>query len=577
MPGIRRRTRGTMPAVIRLPEDADPPVSRRDVPREWLPHERPTFPGSPSTPLHPLRRRLQFAAVGIVVALTGGLSNALVTANLINLQGTLGAYAWEMAWLPAAYVMTNVSANLLLVKFRQQFGLRLFTEIFLVLYALIAFAHLFVNDLGSAIAVRAAHGLVGAALSTLGLYYMIQAFPARLRLRAVVIGLGLSQLALPLARIFSTELLQFGEWRGLYLFELGLAIVALACVLVLKLPPGDRIKVFEKLDFATFALFASGTAALVAVLSLGRALWWTETPWLGVTLAVAIVLLLAAVAIEHYRENPLINTRWLASGTMVRLGLSILLIRIVLSEQSVGAVGFLQNVGLGNDQMHALYAWVLAGCIAGIVVSAMTIRPQHTAFHLMFAVALIAIGAFMDARSNNLTRPAQMYLSQSLLAFGSTFFIGPAMITGIGSILSQPRNLISFVVLFGITQNVGGLLGSSLLGTFQVMREKFHASQLAEHVTLIDPQVAARVQAGAGAYAHSLGDAGLRNAAALRALGAGVTREANVLAYNDVFLLVGWLAIFTLFWIYADVLWQRLRATTAASAPTSPAAPAPSR
>lgn len=559
--------------AIRLPEDADPPVSSRYAPRDWLPHERPTFPGSPSTPLHPIGRRIQFAIVGAVVAITGGLSNALVTANLLNLQGTLGAYAWEMAWLPAAYVMTNVSANLLLVRFRQQFGLRLFTEIFLVLYALIAFAHLFVNDLGSAIAVRAAHGLVAAALSTLGLYYMIQAFPIQHRLRAVVIGLGLSQLALPMARIFSTELLQFGEWRGLYLFELGLAILALACVLVLKLPPSDRYKVFEKLDFATFALFASGSAGLAAVLSLGRYLWWTQSPWLGVTLACSIVLLIGAVAIEHYRRNPLINTRWLASGLMVRLGLSVLLIRLVLSEQSVGAVAFFQNLGLNNDELHGLYLWVLLGSACGIAVSALTIRPQHTGQHLMIAVAFIATGAFMDAHSSNLTRPEQMYLSQFLLSFGSTFFIGPAMVTGIGSILSQPGNLISFVVLFGMAQNMGGLLGSALLGSFQIVREKFHASQLAENITLLDPQVLARLQASSGAYAHSVGDAALRNTQGLRSLGSAVTREANVLAYNDVFWVVGWLAIFTLVWIYADVLWRRLNTPAAPAASPAPSPP----
>ena len=48
-----------------------------------------------------------------------------------------------------------------------------------MLYALVTFAHLFVNDLRSAIAVRAAHGMVGrGAKSTLGLYYTLQAFPA---------------------------------------------------------------------------------------------------------------------------------------------------------------------------------------------------------------------------------------------------------------------------------------------------------------------------------------------------------------------------------------------------------------
>lgn len=169
-----------------------------------------------------------------------------MTANLQNLQGTFGAWSTEIAWLPAVYVMTNISINLLLVKFRQQYGLRAFTEGFLVLYVLVTFFHLFVNDLSSALMVRAAHGMVAAALSSLGIYYQIQAWPAKHRLKALTIGITGSSLAIPLARLFSTELLQLDEWRGLYFFELGLALISLACVIALKLPPGDRRKVFEK-------------------------------------------------------------------------------------------------------------------------------------------------------------------------------------------------------------------------------------------------------------------------------------------------------------------------------------------
>ncbi|MDG2526006.1 MFS transporter [Stenotrophomonas sp. HITSZ_GD] len=523
-------------------------MSDQYAPRQWQPHERPTLPGSASTPLHSLPRRIAFALVGTVVALTGGLSNALVTANLPYLQGTLGAYAAEMAWLPAAYVMTNMSANLVLVKFRQQFGLRLFTEIFLALYALIAFAHLFVHSLGSAISVRAAHGLVGAALSSLGLYYMIQAFPARHRLKAVVTGLGLTQLALPLARVFSTELLQFGEWRGLYLFELGLALFALACVLMLKLPPGDRYRVFEKLDAATFVLFAGGSAGLAAVLSLGRVLWWTSTPWLGVVLAISIVMLCAAVAIEHHRRHPMLNTRWLASGDILRLVLAVLLIRLVLSEQATGAVGFFQNIGLDNTQMHTLFWLMLLGAACGVAASALLIDPLHVTEHLIVAVAAIAVGCFLDARATSLTRPEQMYASQFLLAFGSTFFVAPAMVAGIGRVITQPGNLISFVVMFGMAQNMGGLLGSAFLGTLQVVREKFHASQLMDHLVLTDPQVAARLQAYASAYARALPDPAARQAQAMRTLSGIVTREANVLAYNDVFVTIGLIAIAILLW-----------------------------
>jgi MFS family permease len=525
------------------------------TPRQWLPHEKPTLPGSPSTPLHAPGTRLAYGAVGLLVAITGGLGNALVTANLTFLQGALGATTAEMAWLPAAFVMTNVSMNLLLVKFRQQFGLRAFTEVFLVLYALVTFAHLFVNDLNSAIAVRAAHGMVGAALSSLGLYYMIQAFPAQWRLKAMVLGLGASQLAVPLARVFSEDLLQIAEWRGLYMFELGLALAALGCVLLLKLPPGDRFKTFEPLDFLTFSLMASGTALLCAVLSLGRIDWWLDAPWIGVALAAAIALICAGLAIEHNRSNPLLMTRWLGSAAVIRLALCVILIRMVTSEQSTGAVGFLQTLNLGNEQLRSLYWVMLLGAVAGLATSALTINPKHLVMPLFVSLALMASGAFMDSSSSNLTRPAQMYLSQFMLAFGSTFFLGPSMALGISHVRANPRNLVSFSVMFGICNNLGGLIGAALLGTFQTVREKFHSSNLAEQLSRLEPLVNARVQSGGSGYAGIIADPGLRSEVGTRLLANAATREANVLAYNDVFMLIGTIAVLTMLWILLRSLW----------------------
>jgi hypothetical protein len=39
------------------------------------------------------------------------------------------------------------------------------------------------------------------------------------------------------------------------------------------------------------------------------------------------------------------------------------------------------------------------------------------------------------------------------------------------------------------------------VGTVQVLREKYHSSQLVEHLTLLDPLVAARVQGSGAALA----------------------------------------------------------------------------
>ncbi len=532
-------------------------MSDKYAPREWAAHERPTMPGSPSTPLHSTALRWAFA----LVALTGGLGNALVIANLPYLQGALGATSQDIAWLPAAYIMTNVSMNLLLVKFRQQFGLRAFTELFLVLYSLVTLAHLFVNDIDSAIAVRAAHGMVGAALSTLGLYYMIQAFPQKWRLKALVLGLGTAQLATPLARLVSEDLLQIAQWRGLYLFELGMALLSLGCVLLLKLPPGDRFKAFEKLDFLTFGLLASGFALLCAVLSLGRIEWWLEAPWIGIASAASIALICAGLAIEHNRSNPLPAPR-----------VAVILFRVVLSEQSVGAVGFLQALNMGSQQLHTLYLVMLLGSVAGLAVSALTINPAHLIKPLLIALAMMAVGAWMDSHSTNLTRQSNMYLSQFLLAFGGTFFLGPTLVLGISGVLANPRNMVSFSVLFGIAQNIGGLIGSAALGTFQVVREKFHSSHIIEHLTLIDPLVQARLQSYSASYGSVIADPTLRNSQGIRAMATAATREANVLAYNDVFMLIALIAVLTMIWISLRMLWLKMTTQHQALAPVAPAA-----
>lgn len=546
--------------------------------REWSPDERPTLPGGPSFPPHSNPRRLAFFLVGTLVTLTGGLGNALVTVNLFNLQGTLGAYAAETNWLPTAYVMTNASMNLLLVKFRQQFGLRAFTEFFLVLYALVTFAHLFVNDIGSAIAVRAAHGMVGAALSTLGLYYTLQAFKKESRLKGIVISTGVSQLPQPIAYIFSTSLLQLAEWRGLYMFELGLTLVTLGCVLWLKLPPGDRFKAFRPTDFLTFALFAPGVALLSAALTFGRVLWWTDQAWVGVALAGSIVLIVAAIAIEHNRNNPLLNTRWLGTWSIARLLLAMTLIRVVLSEQSVGAVGFLRLVGLNNDELTVLFTVVLLASLAGIVVGALTINPAHLLGPQVAALLIMAIGAWIDSHATNLVRPAQMYLSQGLLAFGGVLFLGPLVISLLGQVLPNPAYLISFSVLFGLTQNLGALIGSSLLGSFQVVREKFHSSVLADQLSSLDPLVAARIQQGGAAYGRELIDPVSRTRQGIGVLSQAATREANILAYNDVFLLISIIATVLAGLIFLRAIlamWRARRAAAQGQPPAPPPAPMP--
>ena len=90
---------------------------------DWDPEERPRMPGSPALVKHSPGRRLAYGLVGLLVITTSGLGTGLVSANLQNIQGHLGLTPSEAAWLPAVYVMFNASANLILFKCRQRFGI----------------------------------------------------------------------------------------------------------------------------------------------------------------------------------------------------------------------------------------------------------------------------------------------------------------------------------------------------------------------------------------------------------------------------------------------------------------------
>jgi MFS family permease len=524
---------------------------------QFQPHERPMMPGSPATPDHPNARRIGYFLIGTLLALTGGFINGLLSANLPQIQGALGLTSVEGGWLMAAYSMTNVCMALLLIKFRQQFGIQRFTRIILAGFLALNLSQLFVHDYGMELVVRGASGIVASGLSTLALFYFMQSMSAAKRLGGLVLGVGVSQIALPLARVISPALLVHGDVQNLFLFELGLTLVCLAAVSLLRLPPSERIEAFEPLDFLTFALFAPGMALLCAVLALGRIVWWS-TPWIGYALAGSIALIGAAFIVEHNRANPLLNTRWMGSAAVLRFAIVAATMRVLLSEQNYGASGLLTVVGMGQDQLVGFYGLVTLATLAGLAVSLLTLNPARLLEPVLISCALIAVAAFLDTDATNLTRPAQLYITQAMLAFAAIYFLGPTMMGGILQALARgPSHIVSFSAVFSISQQLGGLGGAALLGSVQVVRERVHSEILVQQLVGSDPLVTQRLAQLGAAYARTLGDPMLRQAEGGVLLAQQVSREANILAFNDVFLLVGVLA--TLAFIYLLARWISYR------------------
>lgn len=512
-------------------------------PYQFRPEERPAFAGSPFAPSHPMIRRLGYFLVALLVGCTASLGNALVTTNASVIAGSMGLYAQEAAWFSAMYVAFNACANLLLVKARAQFGIPAITCGLLSLYILVGLLQFIVPGFGSMIVLRAVNGMTAAALTTFTIYNLLQVFSGKAKPLALLVGISLIQFGSPLARLVPLEILAPHNWRGLHLIEIALPLLTLTAALLLPIPPSERSKAYQPLDFVSIGLIMPAVVLVCGVLAQGRNMWWTDTPWLGWMLVAAVPLLAVAFIIESRRQKPLLRPEWFRNGDILRFAAMALVLRLALAEQTYGSVGLLTSSGLTNDQLHLLFGFVVLAMVLGVIVAVVTVSIARLPYQVMVAALVIAGGAFLDSFATNLTRPEQLYLSQAMIGFGTILFIGPAILYGFTKMLEKGGDyLVSFLVLFSTTQNIGGLLGSTLLSSYQYHQMKYHAATLAERLVGSDPQVAARVAAGG-----------------IGQLNQALTREANILAFNDTFRFVGVLALAAALYIGIHIIIKSLK------------------
>lgn len=525
----------------------------------------------------PVDKSLALSAVYVVgsvlLFLTQGLGMNLALANLTQIQGSLSATSVEAGWLSAAYMAPNVSLSIALVKIRAQYGLRRFAEISIVGFVIVSLMNVFVSDLHSAIVVRFISGIAAAPMSTLGFLYMLEAFPPA---RKLTVGLALAltctTISAPITRLISPTLIEYGQWHALYTLEMALALIALPIIYLLPLTPVPHAKVIQRMDILSYLLVAVAFGCLAIVLTMGRLYWWFEAPWLGVLLVVSIATLTTVVLIELHRKVPLIDIRWIASKEIVHFAAVLLIFRLVASEQSTIATNFYQQLGLQFEQVATLYWIILAAAIAGGLLCAVLMNPQHAERVHVLALGLLATGAYMDSQATSLTRPEQMYLSQAMIASGTALFLPPAMARGFKAALAKgPSYILSFIVIFLFTQSIGSLVGSAAFGTFVTIREKFHSNILAEQIVLSNPLVAQRVNQLSAAYSKVMGDKTLLGGEGTVLLSQQVTREAYILAYNDAFLLAAVIALVALagLLLHMSYNWLTQRLTDPAPAPAA--------
>ena len=264
--------------------------------------------------------------------------------------------------------------------------------------------------------------------------------------------------------------------------------------------------------------------------------------------------------IEAHRKTPMLDLSWLSSRSIIALALMGATVRILVAEQGFGASGMFTALGYGNEQLTG-YFWVLTGAtVGGMVLSVVRLDPRDLTRPVLFAILVIGIAAFADTRTGVMTRPQDLYLTQALIAFAAVFAMGPIMMEGMLRALAAGQSyVISFIAVFSLSQSVGGLAGISLLSAFHTVRLKVHLIDAGNTLNLANQQLVQALGNAANRAAPRLSDPALQQQAAAASISKQVGREAAVLAFNDVFFLIGTLSAMTFAIVFVPWLINKLR------------------
>lgn len=248
------------------------------------------------------------ACAGLFVLM---LDSTVVALALPAIRTDIGATSTGLQWVMNVYLLALAVFVVTAGRLGDIFGRR---RIFV--YGSVAFG------LGSAlagaagdehvlIAARAIQGLGGAAMLSLSLAIVCDAFPRSEQARALGIWAGVSAVALAIGPVAGGILVEI-DWRLIFWLNLPVIVVGLVITLIAASESRD-ITSTRRVDLPGLLTLSVGLTALVLALVQSRNWGWASADTLGM-LGLGVIVLVAFWFIEHRVESPIVDFDLFSNG-----------------------------------------------------------------------------------------------------------------------------------------------------------------------------------------------------------------------------------------------------------------------
>ncbi len=470
---------------------------------------------------------------------------SIVNVAMPQMISTFGVSLDAITWVAVSYSISEIILVTMSAWFSRLMGRkRFFITSFIVFTAASMLCGL-ARSLEMMILARILQGIGGGGLIPVAQAIMLETFPEEERGMAMAIysmGISVAPSVGPILGGWLTD--QYG-WPWIFYINLPLGILGtVMSVLVLSDPPYAQ-RGLARIDVTGIVLLAVGLTTMQLVLERGDRENWFDSSLIVWLSAVTVVTLVALVIWELITEEPVINLRLLKNIPFASGAVLVLFFGITLFGSTFILPLFLQRLQ-GYSVMDSGLMQLPRTLIMLAVIPIAGRLYNHIDSRLLISIGVgLMMWGYLDMAGFNLeTGLMRMLPGLILTGAGMSFMFGPMSAVVMRTI---PLMMItSAASLFALFRRIGGNLGYAIVASQVEHRAVFHRARLVDHLTPYDTTTSQALDGLTGRLASSGLAPGVAEDSAVKLLDGTVTRHATMMAYNDVFWLMGMLFIFTI-------------------------------
>ncbi len=467
------------------------------------------------------------------------LNIQIVNASLADIQGAIGAGIDDGGWISTAYLIAEIVVIPLSGWLAQVFSIRIYlltnASLFMVFSAACALA----QNLPQMIVLRAVQGFSGGVLIPMAFTLIITLLPKAKQ----PIGLAMFAISATFAPAIGPTIGGYltENWGWEYIFYVNLVPGALMIGMLwysLEAEP-MKLSLLREGDWFGIVTMAIGLSALQTVLEEGNKDDWFGSPFIVRLSIVAAVALSAFLWIELTAKKPLLNLRLLGRRNFGFGILANFLLGVALYGSVFILPVYLSRIqGYNAEQIGMVLAWTGFPQLLLIPLVPRLMQRFDARIIIGIGFALFAGSNFMNIHMTNDYATDQLFWPNVIRALGQALVFAPLSAVATAGI--EAENAGSASGLFNMMRNLGGAVGIALLQTLLTKREQYHSNVLMQSVSMLEQATQARVEKLTEYFIrHGVIDRIDAARRAYVAIGKIVQKQAFILAFSDLFLLLG--------------------------------------